>query len=630
LYDILVDPEWTIEGGFPMEEVAIVNPNPVKTVVNPAPKPPVKHKPAGTFVNFFLMMPLAIIVLLQGFFFGKLVGGYTSLPVFTIQSYVFLGGLGVVMLLMHFMMRSIIYTSLFGFMMVSGVFYAWFGDFWTPFMNNWREILGIMKTAWSKKDIPFPILMSGGITLILAAMTCLNFFLSLFVKYFFEVLFGSEWADGRKFGYGAAILLMLGLHVGFGAFAGEAGSRVLWSSTDLYAPLEEYLARIPSASLYGSEHVWTYDTSVAKAIKGSGGSLIRSKPEQGYIPAPAWIKADQPFVPTRQGLVCFDKDLLTTSWTCNWPGKLPGLELPPEEANPDAGIPMLIRPDVAPGLVLVMFDYGYWGAISLKTGQFLWIKSIDATQRINRYFTEDFLRSPYVAFANNTLVFACQNARITALKADTGEQLWEYQHKDTKYSGKGQRALLGVSGDRLYAGFISGAVLTFDLAKGTKIYEARGADWHPVSAPVVMKDECAFLSENGEYVRVQLDGGRVTTRRMVMENRLPLMPAAVDLASGYIGYRDVLWKVDAETGRFEKAREFSKHLFAAGPVFDEKMLYVGTQDGWVFGLNRESFDEKWRVHVGGELTEESIVLAEFGILVRTKSGSIFCLKKGAE
>ncbi|HOT30210.1 MAG TPA: PQQ-binding-like beta-propeller repeat protein [Candidatus Ozemobacteraceae bacterium] len=613
-----------------MDEVVVVSQNPVKTVINPVSKPPAKPKPAGTFMNFFLMMPLAIVVLLQAFFFGKLIGSYTSLPVFTIQSYVFLGGLGVLMLLMHFMMRSIVYTSLFGFMLAAGVFNAWFGDFWTPFINNWREILGIMKTAWSKKDIPFPILMSGGISIILVGLTLANFFVSLFVKYFFEVLFGSEWADGRKYGYSAAILLLLGIHFGFASFAGEAGSRILWSRPDLYAPLEEYLARIPSAAQFGAEHVWSYDTSVAKAFKGATGDLIRSKEEKAAIPAPAWTRCDQPFIPTRQGLVCYDKDFLTQTASCSWPGKLPGLELPPEDASPDIGIPMLIRTDVAPGLVLAMFDYGYWGAVSLKTGAMLWIKGIDATQRINRYFTEEFLRSPYVAFANNILVFACQNARIVALKADTGDQLWEYQHKDTKYSGKGQRALLTISNDRVYAGFISGAVVTFDLAKGTKVYEARGSDWHPVTAPVPMKDECAFLSENGEYVRLQLDGGRISSRKMIMEHRLPLMPAAVDIANGYLGFKDILWKIDPADGKFEKAREFPKHIYAAGPVFEDKMMYIGTQDGWVIGMHRESYAEKWRVHVGGELTEESLVVADFGLLVRTKSGSLFCLRKGAE
>lgn len=613
-----------------MEEVVIVSQNPVRTVVNPSPKPPAKPKPAGTFLNFFLMMPLAIILLIQAFFFGKLIGSYTCLPVFTLQSYVFLGGIGVLMILMHFMMRSIIYTSLFGFMMTAGVFHAWFGDFWTPFMNNWREILTIMKSAWSKKDIPFPILMSGGISVVLAGLTLLNFFVSLFVKYFFEVLFGSEWADGRKYAYSGAILLMLGVHFGFSSFAGEAGSRVIWSVPDQYAPLEEYLTRIPSAAQFGSEHVWSYDTTAVKAFKSAKGELIRSQGEMGMIPAPAWTRCGQPFIPTRQGLTCYDKDLLTKTWTCSWPGKLPGLELPVEDVTPDLGIPMLLRTDVAPGLVLAMFDYGYWGAVSLKTGMLLWVKSIDATQRINRYFTEDFIRNPYVAYSNNLLVFACQNARIIALKADTGEPAWEYQHKDTKYSGKSQRALLSIKGERVYATFISGSVVTFDLAKGTKIYEARGSDWHPVTAASATKDECAFLSENGEYVRLMLDGGRITSRKMIMENRLPLMPTAVDIAGGYIGFKDILWKIDLSDGKFEKAAEFPKHIYAAGPVFEDKMMYIGTQDGWVIGMNRESYDEKWRVHVGGELTEESLAVADFGLLVRTKSGSLFCLRKGAD
>ncbi|MFZ2955551.1 MAG: PQQ-binding-like beta-propeller repeat protein [Candidatus Ozemobacteraceae bacterium] len=613
-----------------MEEVAIATSNPVKTTVGTGSAPTAKAKPIGTFLNFFLMMPLAVVVLLQGFFLGRSVGDYTTFPFYTIQSYMTLGALVALMVVIQIMARSIIYSTLFGFMLVSGIFQAWFGDFFSPIRENFTEILAIMKHAWSNKDIPYPILMATIVSSVLVLVAGANFVFALFTKYFFEVVFGREWGDGRKYAYLTSIIMLGGCQLGFGTYAQIAapGQRLMWMQKSLYMPLEEYCARIPSAGIMSRDRVWSYDTTVIKAFDAGTGNLVKEKIVAPLIPAPLWIKSDVPLIGTRMGLFACDRDLLGEIWTCGFPASLPGLVVPPEDQRPDQGVPVLLRPDVRDGIVFCMFDYGYWGAVSTKDGRLLWIKAVDGQAKLNRYFVEDLLRSPYLVSLKDVVIFACYNGRITALKIETGEMAWEYIHPESKFGGKGQRAYLSVHEDRVLAAFPSGSLVTFDGVKGTKIYDGSSQQWHPISAASREGEEASFISSDGNYVRVMVDGGRVVMNTPLFESRPFLMPAPMNLAKGFVAYKDSFYQVATATKNLTTVCRFPKHVFACNPVVDENFVYTGTQDGWVMCFHKDSLGEKWRVHLDGELTEESILAGESGILVRTRSGSMYCLKKG--
>lgn len=612
-----------------MDDVAIANSNPVRTVV--APPPPVqKPKPAGTIVNFFLMMPLALVVLFQGFFLGQSIGGYTTFPFYSIHSYMTMGAILVLLVLVQIFLRSIVYSTLFSVVLVSGIFYTWFGDFMTPLQENFKEVLVIMKSALSNRDIPYPILMSTILTVIYLVMTCANFAFSLFVKYGFEVVFGRFWGDGRKFGYITAIILLLAVQLGFKLFATAGGNieRLAWSQASVYQPLEEFCSRIPSAGIVGKDRVWNYDSTRILAIDSTSGRVAADKRVLPVLPAPMWNILDKPILATRMGLMAFDRDLVGEAWTVGFPASLPGLVLPPEDVKPDQGLPLLLRPDVRPGMVLAMFDYGFWGAYSVADGRQLWLRAIDGQSRLNRYFVEDFIRSPYVISVKEVLVFALQNGRLAAIKAETGEQVWEYAHPDSKFSGKPQRALLSVRDDRVLAAFPSGSLVAFDGNKGTKLYEAHSTQWHPNTAASWEGDEAAFISADGNYVRVVLDGGKIVMNTSLFPNRPFLMPAPINFTRGFAAYKDTIYQIATATKTLNSIFRFPKHVFACEPVVEDAFLYTGTQDGWVFCFHRESLAEKWRIHLSGELAEESLLISENGLLVRTRSGSVFCLKKG--
>jgi len=614
-----------------MDEVAIVTANPVKTVVTPQPQLS-KPKPAGTFLNFFYMMPLAVIILIQANYFGRAIGEYTALPFFTFQSYMVIGALLMLMLVVQLMMRSIIYSTIFGFALLAGILQAWFGDFWTPLMGNFKEVIGILKAAWTKKDIPFPILMSTILTVLIGLSVAFNFFLSLFVKYFFEAVFGNEWSDGRKGGFVSTILLMAMVHLAFSAYYLRAGGseRIEWVQKNTYKPLEEYCSAIPSAAQYSNNYVWNYDPYEMKAFDAQKGTEIRTRYDNPITTSPLWTKVDSPFIVTKKGVIGYDKDLLTETWKLSFPEKLPGLELPKDEESNDIGVPLVLRTDISPDCVYTLFNYGYWGAFSPKTGKLLWLKAIDAQERTNRLMLDEFIHAPYIIQIKNTIVFSCNNGRIAAIKAETGDLIWEDNYKEAKFAGRGQRAFLSTNGEKVLAAFPSGSLVVYDLAKGTKLQETKSVEWHPTSAAVWEDEEVGFISSNGNYIRLQIDGGKVIMNQSLIDNRLPLMPVAMNLQKGFVGFKETLYLISSATRKIESILTFPKHIFAAGPVFDGSLLFIGTQDGWVICLHKDSHHEKWRTHVGGELAEDSLAVAPFGLLVRTRSGSIYCLKKEAE
>jgi hypothetical protein len=56
-------------------------------------------------------------------------------------------------------------------------------------------------------------------------------------------------------------------------------------------------------------------------------------------------------------------------------------------------------------------------------------------------------------------------------------------------------------------------------------------------------------------------------------------------------------------------------------------MYIGTQDGWVYCIHHGSFDEKFHIHVNGELDQNSLQISGKRLLVKTKSGSIISLNR---
>ena len=611
-----------------MDEVPIATANPVKISVAPIAKKKIESKTVGTFKNFFYMMPLAIILLIQGFFFGKLVGKYSTFPILSVTTYILVAKIVVILLLVHIFIRSIAYSTGFCILLLCGIYYALFGNFTVPIAENFKGMIGVLKSAWTSRHIPYPILMStlltGGI---LVAMIG-NFIFSLLVKYFFEVVFGNEWSDGKRYGFISAIVLIAIVQIAMGGFQVGKGelSRVVWEHRDLYNPLEEYISRIPTGVQYSDSHVWAFDKAHITAYNLSSGKLIRENKVGATIPITTFGKATNPVLPTEKGLVCFDRDLLAELWTCPFPFKLPttctdSVELP-------AGMPYYLRTDISTSLILACLPMGYWAAVDRESGKVLWIRALDQKYSYNALHLESNIRSAHIVKCGMALFFSGDKGRITAIEERTGKILWEFNHKETQFAGRGQRAFLSSYGMKIMAAFPSGSLVALDAKKGTVLDEASHQNWNPATAACWDGDEVGFISGHGNYIRAQIDGGRVLMDVQVIDTSIPLMPVGVDLAAGLIGFQENLYLVATRTQKIQTIFRSPRRAISTKPELGHPFIYFGTQDGWVHCIHNASFDLKWAVNVGGELPEESLALTEEGLLVRTSAGSLVLLRPG--
>ena len=616
-----------------MDEVPIVTSNPVKPkIITSGPR--AKEKLPGTFMNFFFVMPVALLILGLGFIFGMQIGSYTTFPLHSWQSLINLAAVLVLMLLVQMFLRSIIYSTLFSLVLVVGIFSSWFGtDFYTSISTNFRETLDILKTAWSNKDLPYSILMSSVVTGVLVVFGLCNFILSLFMKYSFETIFGRDWGDGRTYAFVTTLVLLISLSIGLKIHTGNTlgDGLVLWENKNAYRPLEEFCSRIPSSAQFCRDRVYSFDTREIQALDASTGKLVRQKAVMSAIPSNTWASVELPVIGTRMGFVAFEHDLISELWSCPYPEKLPGLELPQSDDQTAASqpfpIPLFFRTDLAKGHILAMFDYGYWSLISQLDGKILWLKPIDAQSKANRLFLEEFFKSSWVLQADDLLIFSCHNGRIAALKTLSGDLAWEYSHPETKYAGKGHRALLSRNGGKILAAYPSGSLIVLDLAKGTKVNDTK-LSGHPLTAAAAFDEEAALITIEGNYLRFVVDGGRQTMSEPIFDTLPPLMPLPANISAGFIGFKSTLTSVNSTLKKLVPALVFPKRCFAVNPVLDGNFIYTGTQDGWLICLHKDSISEKWRMKLPGELAEDALFVTDNGLLARTRSGSIYCLAKG--
>jgi len=569
-------------------------------------------------------------VTLQFFFLGKSFGSFSTFPLTTYSTYVMLGSILLVLMFAQMLMRSMIYSTLAGAALVMGIFTAWFGDFYTPMSENFRSIGLIVKSAWTRKDIPYNLLVTGSMTAIIAAITFAQFFVSLVVKSFFEILFGKEWGDGRVAGFGGAIALLIGIQLGFYSYASmssDTTDKLVWQRPAVYEPVERFVTRTPGNYILGADHLWVERENEIAALDLKTGNVVNSQKFKPAVIHKGVQRSMAPVFCDSEALYGFNRDMSMNTWKTPYPASFPNLEISEEKKELFNNVPLTTRIVDGGNKVFVQYDYGFAGVYKVEDGAQLWFKQLDLQVRANRAFPDTYLEDGYFLEAGDMLAISCHNGLIRCINRDTGEQLWQYQHGTPKVSGRSQKGFLSRDEDRLIAGFKSGEVVTIALEDGRKIYQASNPALGS-NGPVYCRGlQASLLTDEGIFHKVEIDGGKNIYMANVLPRRLDLVPVVQDLSHGIVAHRDEIMKIDDELRDAVVIFKAENKIFVTRPLFEDKIMYIGTQDGWVYCIHYGSKHEKWRLHVNGELQEDSLTLLDEGLLVTTRSGSIFRFKR---
>jgi len=619
-----------------MDEVPIATNNPVNLIVKkPESAPPKTRKDRikDSLKNFFMMLPLAMLVVAQFYFLGKSFGEFSTFPLTSVTTYIFFGSILLLLLFSQMLMRSIIYSTLAGIALIAGLYVAWFGEFLGPITENFNGISEILKSAWSRKDLPYNLLMTGAMTAVLAGIAFLQFFASLIVKSFFEMLFGKEWGDGRVLGFIGAVALLAGVHLGFYSYSSmssQANEKVLWARSVKYQPVEKFITRVPGSCIIGKDRIWAAEGKTVTSIDANSGKQTESRPFQAAVVHKGFQFSEFPVFAGSDAIVAFNRELSGNAWKTPYPASFPGLDLAEEKKDLFSNVPITTRFVNSGQNLLVHYDFGYVGMYDAKNGEQKWFRQVDLQVKINRVFPEVYLEEGYFLEADEYLLFSCHNGLIRCLNRQTGEQVWQYQHGTPKVSGKSQRGFLSPNGkERVVVAFRSGEILTLGLSDGRKIYQAVNQAYAPASPLWCRDQQACFLTDEGIFYQIDLDGGATLFNTNTLPRRTELLPVVHNLASGIVAHRDEVLFVDTEARKVSRILKSENRVFVTRPVVVDKLVYIGTQDGWVYCVHAGSRHEKWRIHVKGELVEDSLEIIEESLLVKTRSGSLLKLNRSA-
>ncbi|MFD5748262.1 PQQ-binding-like beta-propeller repeat protein [Streptomyces sp. NPDC127033] len=201
-------------------------------------------------------------------------------------------------------------------------------------------------------------------------------------------------------------------------------------------------------------------------------------------------------------------------------------------------------------------------------------------------------------------VFVWKDARLQALDARSGTELWSYPIGDAASCGGVPVRVSPASDGHLYVA-AGTRVLSIDLATGH-------VRWH-FEAPAVFLSPPAFapgpaVTGGGVYLAdylgtvYALDATTGKDRwRIATESRQSIEPVLVADGNVHVGSGSALYTLDAVTGT-------PKWRFAAGgevigaPVVADGRLHFGSADHVLYTLDASGGQLRWKLATGGEIT----------------------------
>ena len=635
-----------------MDEVPIPNNNPInikqKTTQT---KPKKKSRMLETLKNFIFMFPLALIISYQLYLLGYRFGEFITFPPTSVITYIFIGSILLMLLVIQMLMRSIIYSVVVGIFFLAGIFSAWFGDIYDPIINNLSSVIDIVKSAWTRKDIPFQLLVTGMMSSIFVAVVTVQFIVSLLVKSFFELIFGKNWGDGRWMGYVGAIALILGIHISFISYhkySNDNKEKLVWKYYQHYSPMEKFVTRTPGNVSYNDDYIWVNNGSSIVALKKSDGQIENTRAIDAEVVCKGISESVFPVVATKNKFIIYSGNLHDSLYEIAYPIKDEPKSNTENQASDTAKVesdntteennetneenkiltPLTYKIINEGQYLLAFYEYGKIGLYSIKDGAELWCEKIDTTHKVAKLFPDKYLDDISYLINNNKLIVSCQNGFVRSIDMKTGKIDWTYEHSVARIGGKPQRGYLSHNNDKsLVAGFKTGEIVTLSYKDGHVIHKAISESF-TINNPAWCNDRKAhFITDEGLYYQVLLDGGNIENRINALPNKAEFYPIIQDNQNGIYAHRSNIYSVSPEYGYSKLIYTSKNRTFITKPVFVDKTMYIGTQDGWIYCIHYGSENVKWVVHTDGELMEDSLAISDSKLIVKTKSDSIFVFNK---
>ncbi len=271
---------------------------------------------------------------------------------------------------------------------------------------------------------------------------------------------------------------------------------------------------------------------------------------------------------------------------------------------------MIELPEAAAGGIAAADGLAY---VALLDGTVRAYRLADGTQRWSAALGAAAQTGP--ACAKGAVVVADSGKRLRAFAADTGARLWDVPLLAQAASEPGAGA------DAVLLGEGNGGCAAFRLTDGLLLWR-QSVLGDVVGAPAVGERWAVFGSTGHTLYAVAKLSGEVSKTIVVsgeVLGRAGLEPAAAGRALTAVGTHD--GRVYAFSPSWE--RLWAVRLRGAGraaPLVRPNAVYVGTDEGLLAALERETGQTKWETGVGGPVVDRLVVLP--GAVVAGAGGAL--------
>lgn len=228
--------------------------------------------------------------------------------------------------------------------------------------------------------------------------------------------------------------------------------------------------------------------------------------------------------------------------------------------------------------------------------------------------------------ANDALVIATLDGRVVALERGSGEVRWQYPAEGAIGEVRGAPAYRdGI----VYVTDGEGLLHLLDAASGAPVCDPYDALFAVVVPPIVAGGAVYVGTDNGPVAVIAEGtcGSAAPGRHPVYPNSVPVrIPPSVSGEEMYVVEAQRLLAiplaVENDPGAIDWVFDAGSRL-TAPPLVAGDVVYVGNQDGVVFGVDAATGEELWRFRTGSPVQGMAAVAG--GLFVTTAEGAVWAI-----
>jgi eukaryotic-like serine/threonine-protein kinase len=290
-------------------------------------------------------------------------------------------------------------------------------------------------------------------------------------------------------------------------------------------------------------------------------------------------------------------------------------------------------PIVSGGVVYIGSNDGYFYALDARTGKELW--SFGTTYGIRSV----------AAVANGIVYFGSDDYCVYAVDTVTGKQVWKYK------TGTQVTSSPVISDGVVVVGSAEGLCYTLNAKNGKPRLQFQTHS-NVYSSPVVNNGVAYFTDSSGYFYAID-----IRARNWPLENTIKIywdvlyiygaaprpadssgfiwkynMGSKAKLTSSpallgdkiYLGAGNNLFSLDVKT--HQPGWSFiTRDVVSSSPAVADKAVYVGSQDGRFYAVDRATGEKLWDIATGGQITS-SPALVDGVIYFGSHDGKLYAIK----